>query len=312
MGASGSAWIKPKKRKGLQPDSLKGAPHPRFVRAGQRYFPLAASNKRKATIRITRVVAGADRCEGRREDENAAAVRLAVARLLAVDDLGAPRFYSFVGHAQRSYATHAIVVERSTAWLTLVCPEFHPGVPITVAAGAVPAALRAPGTWLACRGDLGAPAAAKIELRAFLAVERTFDPERYAPPAIDHAAEAPARREAPALGQGCGDIVLFPADDALEGAGRADVYVTGHPPPVEAGAGVYVHRGGEVRVRRTLSAKRRHPNGVTLVLAGDPEPVAVPADLARPRVGVAGGAHGQQEWVWRTWRREDERVPANA
>jgi hypothetical protein len=299
MGATGSAWIKPKKRTGLQPESLKDVPHPRFVRPGQRYFPLDAGNRRKTAIRISRVPAGRDRCEGRREDGGGVPVRLAVSRLLLVTPEGDGRHYRFLGYASRAgYTTHAVVVDSSEAWIRMICPEWHPALPITVARGGVPAELRASGTWVACRGDLGAGAAARVGLTAFRAPSRRFDPGIYPAPRIPAtAARAPA-------GEPCGDIVLF----VSEAPEQSEIYINGHPPPVASGAAVYLHYDGRVRSRRTLLAKRPRPNGTLLALTGPAVPVAVPDIARRPAEEVSEGGHGQQSWAWRSWRQTDERA----
>jgi len=305
MGASGSAWIKPKKRQGLRAAAITDVPHPRSVRTGQRYFPLDARARNPVTVRVVRTGRGG--CEARREDTGARIVRLDEARLLAAGADGAGIHYRFVGYAPRTgYRTHACVVAVVDGWARLLCPEWHPAVPITVAAGGIPPALRGAGSWVTCKANLGATAAAGTGLHAFTAPAAGFDPSALHPVAVaDHAPEltADARTE---------DVVLFlsGADAAAAIAGDRGVYVTGHAPPVGAGRRAYLCVDGAVTGWRAVAGTRPLPNGTRIVLGGPWHPVAVGVRPSLPAASVSAGRFGRQLWTTRTWRIEDERDAA--
>jgi hypothetical protein len=193
MAGSGSAWIKPKKRQGLRAAAITQVPHPTAVRPGQRYFPLDSRARNAVTLRVVGVRARPGRCEARREDASARLVLVDRARLLKVDDVGAGVHYRFVGYASRvGYRTHACVVAVDDEWARLVCPEWHPAMAITVATGGLPPALREPGAWVACKGDLGATAPAKTGLRDFVAPASGFDPTSLHPVALVDPEPGPA------------------------------------------------------------------------------------------------------------------------
>jgi hypothetical protein len=304
MGASGSAWIKPKKRKGLRPELFANTPHPRRVRVGQRYFPLASRATNVATLRVTRV--RGELCELRREDDAGRAVRVRAGRLLATGDDDAALYYRFVGFAPSAgHPTVAAVVSTGPAWTRLVFPEWHPGVAVPVATGSLPSALRQPGTWLACRADLSADAGARLLAKGFDAVASDFDPEAFHPIAV--AADAlPAPRPVGDAGEGCGDVVLFLSLDELHTAmtGQDGIYLTGHPPPLHAGGRAYLHAAGEVRGWRATRGLRRLPAGVRILLEGPWNDTAVAVPVHAPGIGLEDGHHGQQRWAWRSWPRE--------
>jgi hypothetical protein len=293
MGASGSAWIKPKKRRGLRAEPLSNLPHPRFAREGQRYYPLTSRAANVVTLKLVRAVA--DRCELKREDSDERRVRVTTERLLQAGQDGLGVHYRFVGFAPRSgYATHAVVVEAGASFARLVVPEWHPGLSVPVATGSLPRELRAPGAWLACRADLGADAGARVQPHAFAPVAATFDPARH------HAVTVPAPEPGDADGAADrGDVVLFLSQAALDDAatGTDGVYLTGHPPRVRPGARAYLHAGGAVQGWRAVRAVRPLPSGTRVVLGGPWRPAAVDADVKLPPSAVVSGRHGQQSWI---------------
>ena len=304
MGASGSAWIKPKKRRGLRSDAITNAPHPLTVRSGQRFYSLDRRQNTRVTIKVLRVLE--DRAQVQREDVEARKSTLAISRLLATAPDGSGRHYRFVGYASRAgYATHVYVQDSGPAWTHIICPEWHPDLPIIVATGALPADLRAPGTWLACRADLGAAVPAHVGPHRFAAPQDGFVSLRPVPGTVfvdvpEVAPPAPIEH-----GPGCGDIVLFVRPDELLDTGR---YITGHAPPISAGGRVYLSTGGSVRGWRALDSKRKFPNGMWLELGTAWHTVEVDAAPVAPRAGVQGGTHGLQLWTWRSWSRECETV----
>ncbi len=305
MGASGSAWIKPKKRQGLRADAITDVPHPRAVRPGQRYFPLDPRSNSRVTVCVTRA---SESCQARREDVKRALVRVTAKRLLATREDGSGRHYRFVGFAARSYQTHVAVVDVAGSWVRVVCPEWHPGLAITVAAGAVDPAHRTPGSWLACRADLAADSPSRVQPRGFTLPAAGFDPDRYHPLALDAEAAEPLFVAPPETGPGCGDVVLFVSESELDEAVRGTgVYMTGHPPPALAGGRAYLHTGGRVIGWRSAGGEQRLPNGMRLLLEGGLHPIEAPATPSLPASGVMGGEHGRQLWQWRTWSREQER-----
>jgi hypothetical protein len=180
MGASGSAWIKPKKRQGLRSEQMRNIPHPVAVRPGQRYFPLSTRQRTRVTLRVTRVAG--DTCEARREDTDGRTVRIPVERLLATDAHGAARFYRFIGFAPgRRYQTHAWVVAIGAPWAQLICPEWHPRLPISIALQALPPRLQVPGAWVSCKADFSADAPARVMPTGFAPPRRGFAPQDLPP-----------------------------------------------------------------------------------------------------------------------------------
>jgi hypothetical protein len=302
VAGSGSAWTKPRKRTGLRPAQLADRPHPSFVRTGQRYFPLHRSGKNRVTIKIGRPAPGGA-WDGARDDGHR--VRVTAARLLAADEDGRGRYYRFVGYAPRRYDTHAIVIGADATWTRLVLPEWHPSLTVTVSTGTVPPSARALGAWLRCSANLGAERAAHLEVDRILPPGAGFDPARYPPVTAEPPVDAPVFAP-PAAGPGCGDIVLFASAaeaEALAGDAPTDVYVTGHPPPIVAGARVYVHASGQVRGWRRLTARRPRPNGTTLSVDGSWQPCVMTESLDPLAGGIAAGEHGRQRWAWRSWAR---------
>lgn len=298
MGASGSAWIKPKKQPGLRAAALTDTPHPRTVRPGQRYFPLDPHARNRVTLRVVRTSAGT--CEARREDASGRTVRLDQTRLLAADDQGVGVHYRFIGYAPRAgYRTHACVVALEGRWAKVVCPEWHPGIPITVAAAAIPPILQAAGSWVACKADLGATGPARTGMRDFMAPAPAFDPSRLHRVAMPDEAQTSGRDDP---GE---DVVLFASADAM--SGDAGVYLTGHPPPTGAGCRAYLCVSGEIVGWRAVSAVRRLPNGSRVVLRGPCHPVAVGVRPTVPAAGVLDGRFDRQLWTTRSWAVEDER-----
>jgi hypothetical protein len=312
MGGSGSAWTKHKKRAGLRPDAVsEELAHPLFVRAGQRFFPLQSNAASRATLRVTRVLEADGRCTARREDARATTVALTLARLLATTPEGTGRYYRFVGFAPgRRYKTHAQVLGVGDTWTRLVCPEWHPRFPITLASGSVPAGARFAGAWVSCVADLGAAQAAQVGPIELRAVDPVSVADRYHPIVADDGDhDAPSEALSAAR-----DVVLFVDDPELATmAGEtAALYLTGHPPECAPGDRVYAHDGRGVRGWRELSRLEALPNGVRLVLTGPWHEVSVPDAPSRPVSGVAGGRHGHQRWAPRTWQRSGERAPDRA
>jgi hypothetical protein len=317
MGASGSAWIKHKKQTNLRADAVMDIPHPRFVRSGQRYFPVAGARARsRVPMQVIRVIEPL--CELKRDDADGGTVRLRTARLLEVDGEGNGRYYRFLGYAAKAaYQTHAVVIEVAEPWARVICPEWHPGLAVSVAAAMLPQRFRKRGAWLSCRADLSADAPARVRPHGFAPPDGIFDPACYGPvqpPPSRSTAESPSAAE---LGPGCGDVVVFLSERELERTitGQSGLYLTGHPPPVRPGGRIYVHAAGRIHGWRVLGALRRLPNGIRLVLEPTWHPVMVDAAPSRPSSGVHRGEHGQQLWVWRSWTRDAESVesgPATA
>jgi hypothetical protein len=301
MGASGSAWIKHKKRRGLRSDAMTNLPHPRDVRAGQRYFPLASRAKNVVTLKVLRTTG--DTCELKREDDVGKLVRVRSSNLLATGPDGTGRLYRFIGFAERSgYPTQAFVLDVDAPWAQLVLPEWHPETPVTIAAGSLASALRTPGVWVSCRANLGADAGARVQPTRFSPVPADFDPS------IHHPVPRPAthsglnRRDESSV-----DVVLFVGGAELEDARSGPgVYLTGHPPITRPGARAYVHADGGVQGWRTIRSLRPLPNGVRVNLAGAWHPVILDKQPSLPLSAVADGRHGHQMWVPRSWTRETE------
>jgi hypothetical protein len=306
---AGGGRYAPKTRRGLRPDALREVPHPRFVRAGQRYFPLVRRGATRYAMTILRVHEANGRCEARRDDDDRTVVRVSVARLLATTADGSGRHYRFLGHvAGRRYATLACFVREQGAWAYVICPEWHPRLQVAVNLSEVPWARRKPGTWMHCEADLGAATAAQLEVSRMSVRPVGHEPARVPQPALELSA-VPVAAPAPApprLGEGCGDVVLLTSGRQFEEAAAGSVYVTGHPPPVRPGARLYLHAAGAVRAWREVARVRKLPSGVRIELGGPWIEVDVAARVERPVSGVAGGSHGTQQWVWRSWPREHE------
>jgi hypothetical protein len=297
MGGAGSAWIKPKKRDGLRPDVLTRLPHPRSARPGQRYFPLVRAGRSRTTICVTRLIAGSDSATATREDGERRAVAVKLTRLLALDTAGRGRYYRFLGlKPGRLYATHAQIVELDGSWARLVCPEWHPELPITVALGSLPPMLRERGAWVGCRADLGAANPASVSPTAFTAPDTGFSALIYPPVA---AVETPPPPTPPRSAQQ--QIVLFAAPPAPEHR----LYLTGHPPPLVPGDRVLFCAEDQITGSCTIRACKALPNGVALHFEPDWQPLAsVPAPRPPPS-GVQCGRHGSQRWTV-----IDQRTPA--
>ena len=303
VGASGSAWIKPKKQRGLRATAITEVPHPTSARAGQRFFPLDGRARNAVPIRVVRARAAAGHCEARREDASSRIVRVDTARLLAADETGAGVHYRFVGYAPRaSYRTHACVVAVAGGWARLICPEWHPAMPIAVAAGGLPQALRAVGSWVACKGDLGATTPAAAGLHAFAPPAASFDPATLHPVSpVDDATQPELRSDAE-------DVVLFVSeqDAAATMEGDRGVYLTGHPPPTGHGRRAYLCVDGVVVGWRAVAATRPLPSGSRVLLEGPWNPVTVSVTPTLPAASVTGGRFGRQLWAPRSWAIADE------
>lgn len=310
MGAAGSAWIKPKKRSGLRPESIRQPAHPRVLRAGQRFFPLTGSKGvARAPLQVVRLRPGGEHCDARRDDRNWQLVRCSVARLLAIDDQGDGCHYRFVGFAPRTYDTHALVVGVDGPWARLILPEWHDALAVTSSARALPDELREFGRWLSCRANLGADNPAKVMPTRFGSPRRDFRPELLPTPVLPEAGTELRDEPRPTVGEGCGDIVLFldRASATTVRDGLADVYVNGHTPPVAAGDRVYIHDGNVVLGWRAVERRAPTPQGTRLSFAEEWHMTRVATDVRRPVAGVAeGGSHGQQAWTWRSWSRAAE------
>jgi hypothetical protein len=125
------------------------------------------------------------------------------------------------------------------------------------------------------------------------------------PPAPDEGRLGTPLAEA---GEGCGDIVLFVAAHRARELrdGVASVYITGHPPPLKSGGRVYVHDGEAIAAWRPVRRVRVLPNGHRIEFEPGWHPVAVAHEVKRPVSAVARGAHGEQQWIWRSWPRAAE------
>jgi hypothetical protein len=247
-------------------------------------------------------------CIVRREEPHARSARVRTDRLLATTGDGAGRYYRFIGYAPRTgYATHAYVIDSEDEWSRVACPEWHPGLAITIATRSLPTGHTAPGTWLACRADLSADAGARVCPHQFVPAEPGFDPSHY--PAVDVSIAAPvAPPRATEIGPGCGDVVLFVSEQEFADcrSGPARLHVNGHPPPLAAGGRAYLHANGEVHGWRPVHAVRPCPNGTFLELEGAWHPVILDVNPRRPPSGVVGGRFDSQAWLWRSWPRSAE------
>lgn len=306
MGASGSAWIKPKKRKGLRPDAFDEQPHPRVVRVGQRYASLRG---RAGALTIVKLLPDGERCEAKRDTpEGTTTARLKLASVLAATPEGEGRYYRLIGYAARRYKTVAQVVEIDEAWIRVICPEWHRRLPIAVAPGALAASDRTPGRWLVCTANLGAPTAARVEPERFAPVAATFDAALYPEPIRPEARPAP--RAIPSSGEGCGDVVLFLNEEEAERARRgSEIYLTGHAPPARAGGRVYISVEGAVHGWREAAGTAPLPNGTRVRMKGEWRETRLDtAGPSRPAAGVVE-VWGRQRWAWRDWLREAEAQP---
>jgi hypothetical protein len=293
MGASGSARIKHTKRTGLLPDALREPAHPRVPRVGQRYVPLDPRQRDRAVVRVARVAG--DRCRVQSEEDPKAVRLITTSRLLAQDNRGSGRHYRFLGYAPRaSYATVAYIVKAMPPWVRIICPEWHPALPIQVPLAALPVGTADAGSWLSCRANLGAASPAGVEPHQFARPSHDFDPQRYPQPSVQDSALEPAHSI-----ETHHDIALFLTEPELAAsiAGSGDLYLTGHPPPVAPGARIYLHACGRVQGWREIDKVRKLPNGVRITLCGTWHPVQLAESPRRPRAGVHGGAHGQQRWT---------------
>jgi hypothetical protein len=275
-------------------------PHPVAVRPGQRYFPRSGSRRRQ--LQVTKVQAPAGVALARQLDGGRRTVRLTLGRLLAVGDDGQGLHYQFAGHAQRRYATHALVIKRdaSSKMITLALPEWHPGRPVRIAQRLVPPDSQMPGSWLACTADLSQARAAALNLADLTAAS---DPPEWLPAptyAVPDELSPPSR---PACGRGCGDIVVELAG-RLEGhpqrGGLFDLFVSERPIGLHAGDRVYLACDGIVRAYLELAALELRPNGA--LLRCQPEPRRMAHSLR------AGARNEGGHWIWRWWTRHAEEV----
>lgn len=308
MGSSGHAFLA--HTKALSPaasarDGGWGAPpHPLEVRPGQRYWPRAGRRKRVFVVkRVSGEAVVVQRLDGAEERG-----RVTRARLLAVRDDGQGRHYAFGGCVPRRYASHATVAAIDGEEAVLVVPEWHPARPVRMPLRLLPLGSATPGAWFRVDADLGAPSAARLQLSGFTAVadpgaERVHRP-RWEPPA----AAAPEQAR-PAVGRGCGDLVVhLPEPEArvwlepARGASRRltlpaqrppEVHETGPTPRLEAGARLYLAGGGELLGWVAVSGQRRYPGGGDVFTTGaelhEPEPLAPFAPF--------------HNWRWRWWER---------
>jgi hypothetical protein len=169
MGSSGHAFIA--HTKALSPaaqpkDGGYGAPpHPVTIRAGQRYWPRAASRRAVLVVRRVereRVLLGTP-------ENRQGTVRVTRTGLLAVRSDGQGRHYQFQGFAPRRYVTRAYVWSVDDREAVLCVPEWHPRRPVRLPARLVPADGRRAGTWLRARCDLSASSAGRLQLADLMA-----------------------------------------------------------------------------------------------------------------------------------------------
>lgn len=300
MGAAGKAFIS--HTKGLSPpaqtkDGGYGPPpHPLRLRTGMKFWPRVGKRKRPFVLRALR----GNHALGTRVDGEGETVRVTVARLLATRPDGQGAYYQFLGYPRRRYRTFATVHSVTDNLAILALPEWHPRRPVSFAPGLLPADALEPGAWMRCAADLGAPAAAQLNLADLV---RVPDPGADVCPRPSIELPAAAReRPRPAIGAGCGDIVLKRSPDrepAVRG-GLIDVYVDERPAGMRAGDRVYrsMHGGREITGYLVLKHLELRPMGALLRCLPDAVALAEPIELTDdPR---------QNAWRWRWWPRDDE------
>ncbi len=164
MGSPGHAFIA--HTKALSPlaqckDGGYGPPpHPLSVRAGQRYWPRAASVREVLLVgRVARGRASVTAVENRRVRRS-----LAVARLLAIRADGQGRHYQFQGFSSRRYRAYAYVWALEDREAVLCVPEWHPRRPVRLPARLLPPSTGYAGAWVLASCDLSASSAARLQL----------------------------------------------------------------------------------------------------------------------------------------------------
>ena len=155
-------------------------PHPLGVRAGQRYWPRAASVREVLVVaRVAGGRASVTAVENRRVRRS-----LAVARLLAIRADGQGRHYQFQGFLSRRYRAHAYVWALEDREAVLCVPEWHPSRPVRLPARLLPASAVYAGAWVFASCDLSASSAARLQLADLVS---TTEPPACAvhPPALE-------------------------------------------------------------------------------------------------------------------------------
>jgi hypothetical protein len=266
-------------------------PHPLTARPGQRFFPLTAARRR--ALQLIRIDPGAGRAIVKRLDYTRDRVTATVARLLAVDEHGQPRFYAFCGYAPRRYGTLAAVIGVNERAATLVLPEWHPARPVTVPSRQLPAGA-GPGVWLACSADLSQPTPARLnlgdlELTAALGMERVHRPTL-------QARATTAEPERPAVGEGCGDIVLehTSAHNAPLRGGLLDIYVTERPAATRPDDRLFLADNGQIT--RYLRIARVDPTPMGALVRCRPASHTLPTPI-----NATVGDRTRRGWRWRWW-----------
>ena len=166
MGSAGHAFIAHTKALSPRAQCKDGGygppPHPRDVRAGQRYWP--RGNRGRDVLVVCRV--DGDRVVVARVGDE---VRrsLAASRLLATRADGQGRYYQFQGFSSRRYKTLVYVQSVSDHEAILCVPEWHPRRAVRLAARLLPARARQPDKWLQATCDLSASSAARLQPAEF-------------------------------------------------------------------------------------------------------------------------------------------------
>lgn len=140
------------------------ARHPKRIRAGQVFFPRVGRRRRPMTVRSV---------EGewvRVTLEDTSQRRLALERLLAVDDDGAGVHYRFQGWKPlpRGYRTAVVVVavDVDLGRCRLVLPEWDPATEIEELLSALPPTMRESNAAGSCMANLASPSAAGLGIHA--------------------------------------------------------------------------------------------------------------------------------------------------
>ncbi len=273
-------------------------PHPLVIREGMRFFP-RKRDKRKSewplTVRARPDEDGQVRC---RRDEPTGPVDKSVAAswLLQRRADGQGTHVQFVGWVgERKYATVAHVEEIVDGVAILVLPEWHPARPVPLDARLLPPGGH-PGAWVRCRADLSVGRPARLALSHLAAVDPPspdeVHPPAYVPP------ERRGARERPAVGEGCGDIVLNVEPDVLDTAPRSrgliELFVYRRPDAAREGDRVYLAPLGSTHITTFVRLRQVKTLPVGALLRCDPTPVA----LATPERHPGGQRHATR-WLWR-------------
>jgi hypothetical protein len=234
-----------------------------------------------------------------RTDASEERFTLTAARLLASDPNGAGRYYRFVAYtAGRRYRTYAFLAALDNDQALLHLPDWHPARPVRYPARLLPAGALCPGAWLSCSADLGQPQGAKLNLAD---LQPCSDPgatcHRPSLPDTLAAAALPP----PALGRGCGDIVLelIGGEQTRPNGGAAELFVR-QPVALEPGARAYLAPADAAAITAYVEvhSATSSPNGTRLRCSAHTYTTGCPIPINPARV--------QWGWRWRWWPRELE------